>query len=208
MLADRVGQPFNVPLIKELKVILNYKRADYFQQILDKHPEQRKYFLKDFTVELEETDKAECITSGCTIRKSILKVPLPVRTKDTLFDYVGDADKQSSYRYMTPDQSLLSSSTARYTATRPSYYYANGYIYIYNDDDIEYINVRGVFSDPSQLSSFKCGTTPCYTDNDSFEMPEDIVNTMVQDVLKNELRNLMHELGEVEVTTQPKDNVS
>jgi hypothetical protein len=40
-----VGKPFSIPLQNQLKTVYNYKRADWMQKILDKHPEQRKYFL-------------------------------------------------------------------------------------------------------------------------------------------------------------------
>lgn len=204
MIADRVGQPFNIPLQRQLKVIANYKRAEYFHKILDKRPEQRKYFLKEFTVELETVDKAECVVSGCTTKKSLLEVPLPVRTSSQLFDYVGDANKEDAYRYMTPDQVKISLSNI-YTSRRPSYYYSNSYLYIYNDNDISYVNVRGVFTDPKELEPFKCGSDPCYTDDDTFDISEDVVNTMVQDILKNELRNVFPEKGEVEISPEDKE---
>ena len=81
LLADRVGQPFNIPLQEELKVILNYKRADWLQKVIDKHPEQRKYFLKDFSAELERVDKAECpVEVDCTVLRTVEEIPLPIRT--------------------------------------------------------------------------------------------------------------------------------
>src|SRR6478735_5643072 len=98
MLADRVGQPFNIPLQEELKLIVNYKRADWIQKIVDKHPEQRKYFLKDFSIELESVDKAQCpVDVDCDVLRTTQKIPLPVRTSYGLFDYVGDPDKSDSY---------------------------------------------------------------------------------------------------------------
>lgn len=202
MLADRVGQPFSVVLQRQLKVILNYKRADYFQKILDKHPEQRKYFLKSFTAPLQDASKAECpITTTCKVKRTVLSIPRPVRTDLTLFDYVGDAEKDDSYRLVTPDQ-LKYIAKSRYTGKKAVYYYENGYIYIYNDTLIEDINVRGVFSDPRELSPFKCANQPCYTDDDQYDIPEDIINTIIQDTIKNELRLVLNskEAGEVEAT--------
>lgn len=204
MLADRVGQPFNAPLQDQLRVIINYKRADWFQKVLDKHPEQRKYFTKDFSAELMETDKAECpIEVGCDILKTVDIIPLPIRTSDTLFDFVGSVDKSMSYRYMTPDQFVYASKYNKYTSRNPSYYYSNNRIYIYNDLDENYISIRGVFSDPRVLQPFKCAGTPCYTDDDQFEIPEDIINIIIQDVLKNELRTLFPQVGESEITNRP-----
>jgi len=204
MLADRVGQPFSIPLQEQLKVILNYKRADWFQKVLDKHPEQRKYYFKDFTAELQRVDKAECpIDVDCTVLRTVYQVPVPVRTELTLFDYVGDPDKLDGYGYATPEQIQFLKMYNKYTADRPRYFYINGYIYIYNEAELDYINVRGVWSDPRQLSAFKCDDVACYTDDDQYNIPEDVINLMIQDVLKGELKLLMApEQGEVTVDDQ------
>lgn len=200
MLADRVGQPFSVPLQEELKVILNYKKADWIQKIVDKHPEQRKYYLKDISVELERVDRAECpVDLDCDVYRTTVKVPAPIRTAETLFDYVGDSDKFDAYSYATPEQVYWLVKYSKYTKNRPTYFYVNGYIYIYNEVDLGYINVRGVWPDQRQLNQFKCNNSPCYTDDDLWDVPDDIINTIIQDVLKNELRLIAPELGEVTV---------
>jgi hypothetical protein len=206
MLADRTGQPFNVPLQEELKVILNYKRADWLQKIVDKHPEQRKYFLKDLSADLQAVDEAECpVDVDCTVLRTTKKIPLPLRTMEGLFDYVGDPDKFDGYRYMTPEQVYWAVKFNKYTKDRPSYFYVNGYIFIYNEVDLEYINVRGIWPDQRQLNMFKCNDVPCYTDDDQWDIPDDIINTMIQDVLKNELRLLSPEAAEVTVDDKNKE---
>ncbi len=205
LLADRVGQPFNVPLQRELKVILNYKRADWVQKIVDKHPEQRKFFLKDFSAELTTVDKAECpVDLDCTVLRTVEKIPQPIRTSYGLFDYVGDPDKLDGYTYMSPEQMvMIVNYGSKYTKDRPKYFYVNGYVYIYNEDSLEYVNIRGIWSDLRQLSPFKCADQPCYTDDDQWDIPDDIINTMMQDVIKNELRFLMSpEVDEVTVDTK------
>lgn len=202
MLADRVGQPFSVPLQEELKVIMNYKRADWFQKAIDKHPEQRRFFYKDFSAELIRVDKAECpVVLNCTVLKTVSKVPIPVRTSWALFDYVGDPDKTDGYGYSTPEQTKELAMYSKYTADRPRYFYVNGYLYIYNEKELEYVNVRGIWADPRQLSAFKCVNEPCYTDDDQYNIPDDIINTMIQDILKNEGKLLLSpEKAEVDIT--------
>lgn len=207
MLADRVGQPFSIPLQRELKLIVNYKRADWIQKIIDKHPEQRKYFLKHFTVELEEVDRAECpVNVDCTVLKTIQPIPLPIRTSYGLFDYVGDPDKLDGYTYTTPDQlTWILNYGSKYTKDRPKYFYSNGFIYVYNEDSLEYLGVGGIWPDQQQLNVFKCEDVLCYTDDDQYDIPDDILNTMIQDILKNELKILLAtEQAEVTVDEQNK----
>lgn len=204
MLADRVGQPFSIPLQEELKLIFNYKRADWFQKIVSKYPGQRKFFLKGFTEELEEVSQAECpIDTDCRVFRTVHKIPVPVRTEYALFDYVGDPDKTDAYGYASPDDSaIVVKYGSKYTKDRPKYYYENGYIFILNEEDLEYIGIRGLWPDQRQLKDFKCDDVPCYTDDDQYDIPADIINTMVQDILKNELRLIAPELGEIPVDEQ------
>lgn len=207
LLSDRVGQPFNVPLQEELKVIFNYKRADWLQKILDKYPGQRRYFYKDIVAELERVDAAECpIEVDCLVLRTVEKIPLPLRSGYALFDYVGDPDKTDGYAYTETQQvPVIVKHGSRWTPNRPKYFYTNGYIYILNEKELDYINIRGIWPDQRQLSPFKCDDVPCYTDDDQWEIPDDIINTMVQDVLKNELRLLTApEAGEVKVDEQAK----
>jgi hypothetical protein len=190
ILASRVGQPFNADLMEEMKVVLNYKRADFFKKTLEQHPEQRRYFYRDFSAELQTVDKAECpVDVDCDVLKTIYPVPTPLRTSLTLFDYVGAADKSDPYGYATPEDNALYAKYNKYTGDRPKYFYVNGYIYVYNVDNIDYINIRGIFPDPRQLSRFKCTTTPCYTDDDQYDIPYDLINAMMADTLRTELRS-------------------
>lgn len=201
LLSDRCGQPFNRTIQAELKVILNYKRADWYQKILDKHPEQRKNFLKDFTVELVQAEKAECpVVFDCKILRSTVPIPQPLRTSFGLFDYVGDPDKTDAYAYTTPDQLYwILKYGAKYTKDKPRYFYINGYVYIYNEKSLEYLNIRGVWPDQRQLMPFKCDDVACYTDDDQYDIPDDIINTMMQDVIKNELKLFMEPPADVTV---------
>lgn len=195
LLADMAGRPFDVPLQEELKVIFNYKRADWMQKVIEKYPAQRRMFMRYITDELVDVDRAECPapSTGCTVRRTTNQIPIPLRTSYTFFDYVGDTDKLDGYTYVTPDQLLyMVNYGSKYTKDRPKYFYANGYVYIYNDNFIDNITIGGIWPDQRQLNTFKCDDQPCYTDDDQYDIPDDILNLMVQDTLKNELRLLMN----------------
>jgi len=190
--AALAGQPFSVPVQEQLKVIWNYKRADWLQKIVDKHPEQRKYFLKTITDSLIDVDEADCpVNIGCTVKRTSKKIPTPLRTTEALFDYVGDPDKFDGYTYTTPEQLyFILKHGSKYTKDRPKYFYSNGYIFVYNEDSLENLGIRGIWPDQRQLNTFKCADVPCYTDDDLYDIPDDIINVAMQDILKNELKFL------------------
>lgn len=211
MLADRVGKPFDVPLQEQLKVILNYKRADWTQKIIDKHPEQRKFYYRTIKDSLVRVSRDECPVEleDCTVLRTEHQIPIPIRSSELLFDYVGDPDMTDGYVYSQSDQMYWMLKYSKYTSKRPRWFYTNGYIYVYNEDGLMELGIRGVWADQRQLSTFQCAqsasTTPCYTDNDQWEAPDDIINTIIQDVLKNELRQLFEPpMEEVTVDDQTK----
>lgn len=200
LLASRAGQPFSTALQEEMKIVLNYKRADFFKKLINQNPFQRRFFLKDFEAELEVVDKARCpVEVDCDILRTVLTIPTPVRTNLTLFEYVGDPDFSDSYSYANPEQIILYSKYNKYTADKSRYFYSNGYIYIYGDLDLEYIGIRGIFDDPKQLEGFKCTGDPCYTDDDQYNIPDDLINSIIGDTLRVELRQLFSDSTEVEV---------
>lgn len=192
LLAARVGEPWNTDLQEQMKVVLNYKRAQFFKRLLDQHPEQRRYFFKDFNVELAQASKAECpVDSDCIVKKSVLPIPLPIRSNDgQLFDFVGSSDKTQAYGYATPEQAVEYLKYNKYTKQARKYFYTNGHLYIYNDPETKYVNVRGIYVDPRQLREFRCEGTPCYSDDDQYEIPYDLINDLIRDTLQIELRNL------------------
>ena len=196
--SSMVGQPFSVPLQSQLKTIFNYKRADWMQKIVDKHPEQRRFFYKDISIDLVDVDEAELpITIGCDIKRTSLPIPRPLRTQQGLFDSVGSPDKFNSFAYVEPQQlELIVKYGSKYTKDTPKYSYIDKYIYIYLDNTLEQINIRGIWPDQRELNPFKYKDKPCYTDDDQYDIPDDIINTMIQDVLKNEYKALVPTLPE------------
>jgi hypothetical protein len=91
----------------------------------------------------------------------------------------------------------------KYTGSRPAYDYTNNYLYIYGDLETEEVTVRGIWSDPRELLPFKCNNQICYSDDDKYEVPDDLINDMITDTLRVELRIQMPQKGEVEIDNQP-----
>jgi hypothetical protein len=205
ILAARVGQPWNSALQEEMKVVLNYKRADFFKKLITQHPEQKKLFYKTIIAELTSVDKGECdVEVGCEVKRTQLAIPLPVRHDNAPYDFVGSVDKTEGYGYATPQEYALFAKYNKYTAAKPKYYVQNGYIYLLGDEESEYITIRDIFPDPRALHEFTCNGEACYTDDDQYEIPDDLINAMIADTLRVELRNQFPQQGEVQTDKSDK----
>jgi len=198
-IAARVDKPFDVDLQKELKHIIGYKRSNYTQQFLQKHPEQRKFFLQKLTVELEKVPSDECEPiKGCEILRTKCVMPKPVRTSQTLFDFVGTSTFTAGYGYQEPE--FISTVGAnRFTGKKPKWHYSDGRIYIYNTTTIERIGVRGVFEVPSAVNACACDPVDCLKDTDEYPIALDLLNSIVRDTLSVEMRQPVLPTQDVEI---------
>lgn len=198
-IASRVGKPFDVDLQEELKHIVGYKRANYTQQFLEKHPDQRGLFLQKVTLELEKAPKDDCESvEGCEIMRTKCEVPTPIRTSGAYFNFVGDSNFMNGYIKQDPAY-VQDSSANRFTAKKPSWFYMNKRIYIYNSTVVKRIGVRGVFEDPTAINSCACADTPCFDENGEYPMAGDLLNPIVRDILSVELRQMLPSQPDVEL---------
>jgi len=203
LLAARVGQPFNVPLQEQIKVMVNYKRINYTQQFLTTHPEQRKFFQQSFTVDLEKVSKGDCKNIPeleCSeILKSACKIPAPIRSSTTLFDFVGASDWAVGFGEITPEFNTYTKYN-KYTSGLPKWVYMNEYLYIFNTLELKKVSIRGVFNNPFDVNSC-CPTksNSCFNDDSPYPVSEDILNAIMRDVLNIELRNMFPQPGIVNV---------
>lgn len=205
ILSDRVGQPFNASLQAELKQIINYKRANYMQQFITKHPEQRKFFSQQFVADLIEVPSTRnicgVVASGkdCPILSTECDVPQPLRNSQSLFDYVGAANFLEPYGEVRPEY-LQFAQCNKYTGNTPKYFYVDNKIFIYKDLTTRYVGVRGVFTYPEDINTCLCDDDQaCFDDDSPYPIAEDLINSIIRDTLNVELRNVFPDFGEVKV---------
>ncbi len=198
-LAARVDKPFDIPLQEELKHIIDYKRANYTQQFLEKHTDQRQFFLQKVTLELEKAPTDDCQPiKGCVIMRTKCEVPTPIRNSHTLFDFVGETNFMTGYARQEPGfiQDLKYN---RFTKVKPRWYYMNNRIYVYNTTTIHRIGLIGIFENPFTVNSCTCDDSQCLTDTDEYPIALDLLNSIVRDTLNVELRQFLLPPNEVEV---------
>ncbi len=202
VLSDRVGQPFNVPLQDELKIIINYKRTNFTQQFLEKNPDQRRFFQQSFVTDMKAVPKGDCAEipgMSCDILKSTCKIPNPLRATYAIFDFVGASDWSIAFGEAKPEYNNYFNEYNPYTKGKVKWFYQNDYLYLFNDLNIKKVAVRGVFADPQSVNAC-CGSNgPCLTDDTPYPMSADILNYIIKDTLAVELRAMFPQPGVVPV---------
>jgi hypothetical protein len=136
-----------------------------------------------------EVDIAECCstTLGCMIRRTVDKVPNPVRirNRNSNFVYVGTIDSKTSYSYLTSEE-IENLSGERAFRNVVGYSYVNGYIYIHGSSPRN-IRVKLIPSDPREVANLNDCDNPTQDCMDNIDVTGDMirnVRVMVMDELR------------------------
>ena len=146
-------------------------------------------------LELTDIDKSEGGTSslnvewGCNIKKVEIPslVDLP---NDRALAFVGLIDKQTPFEVITAEQSSL---IPFMMITNNSYrqYRIGTTLYIISpiNKRLRYINVRGIFGKPEDVTSTDLqGTATCFNENtDDYPIPDRLVAKLIENIMKKEL---------------------
>lgn len=150
-------------------------------------------FVQDLgCVKMEVADAAQCcnITSGCSLLKSSLPIPQTIEQyQSPTFVRVGPVNRsQANWKLISPS-AVPFVNAGRFDKMTIYPFLMNGYMFLrFHPDNqdaklIEYINIRGVFEDPTQVRHFtSCTGTSCYTDDDRFPL-----NRWLYDYLKSKV---------------------
>jgi len=143
-------------------------------------------------VELTTADSAECcdIESGCVLLRTKKKIPKTLKfgSSENNITRVGPVDKITTPFNFVPYGRAVYSGHGKYTKDLIYAYLLNDYIYIKTSDKIaqlmEYINVRGVFEDPTAVSAFiDCDNQSCFSLDDEYPIHTYIIPYIKEQIL-------------------------
>lgn len=171
-IADNIGKPLDIPLIRRLEREVISKQATLLRNDFTKNKMSYSQLMQDIScLALDKVDIKECCSSvieDCSVSKTLQTVPTPVRFKEAVspFSYVGGTDKSTPYTWTTPEQMPMLVKGRRYKLKDMLYYtYLNGHIYVFSpfgQDTVKKVNIRGVFEDPREIQKLKdCNGKNC-----------------------------------------------
>jgi|TARA_R110000822_G_scaffold282652_1_gene404182 hypothetical protein len=176
--------------LSQIKFNIKYYRAMMIRRDLARNNFMSRHMEQDLgCLKLVRVNASQCCNFDieCIVYRTEEKVPRTVRAnfKD-MITYVGGVDgintipvvKSDYIKYLPYD---------KYTKNQRKAFMIEDYIYIYNPDGMEFLNVRGVFEDPEEVAKFDCDGTDCYDDNMPFPMPADMVQAITTALLSGEM---------------------
>lgn len=176
---EHISQPqieFNIHHYRALLLRRDYQR----NRFVSRHAEQD---LK--CVELVVVDASQCcgLPIGCIVSRSKNPIPRAIRFNDVEALTINDVTGLHTIP-LVPPHHVQTLPYDRFTKNTRKAYMIQDYLYIYNPDGIDTINIRGVFEDPTALKDFQCGTGKCYDSGSEYPLPMDLVEALTGGLLK------------------------
>lgn len=143
-------------------------------------------------VELEQADAAECCLAptGCYVLKSIQQIPGTIDTwEDNNIVSVTTADGE-----VIPKSNPLKSRYQKYnkyTKKTRSWYLKDDYLYIVNDQQLQYVTVAGIFESPSELANFRACDGSCWTRDSKYPITLGLATQITDIILKTKVNPFM-----------------
>ena len=189
--------------LDQIKFNIKHYRAMFIRRDYARNGFTSRHIEQDLgCILLKRVDASQCceLPSSCIVSRTDSPIPKTVRYNFAeAITYVGDITGTGTIP-------LVNSNTIqwlpydKYTKDKYKAYMIEDYLYIYNADGLEQINVRGVFEDPEDVVRFSnCGGVGCYDDSkDPFPIPIDMLNLINSGLINGELQLLAGTFSDTE----------
>ena len=160
-------------------------------------------FLKEaqILILIQEEPCYDLPATGCTVYRTKAIIPKTVRYNfEEAITYVGDITGRGTIPFINNNM-IQFLGYDKYTNDKMKAYMINDYIYIHNANRLKWINVRGVFQNPEELSNYTdcISGAACYDDSASdYPIPYDMVSQINQGFLNGELKLLSGTYSDIE----------
>tara|TARA_R110000851_G_scaffold152323_8_gene293913 strand:- start:471 stop:1169 length:699 start_codon:yes stop_codon:yes gene_type:complete len=155
--------------LDQIKFNVMHYRAMFIRRDYTKNGFTSRHVEQDLgCVEIVPVDATQCcaLPSSCVVYRSKLPIPKTIRYNfEEAITHVGDVTGIGTIP-MVNSNAIQWLPNDKYTKNKMKAYMINDFIYVYNAQGIEAINVRGVFENPRDVRNFDlCANGGCYDDS-------------------------------------------
>lgn len=187
LIASQLNRESDEPFKRMLAVRVDYWRSTLIQRSLEKHPEQRKFFRQTLWVPMELASLAPLTLPLPlpVVSQSVTALPVPIRHKDVLFDYVGGIDGDSPFREASVGTTDYVAA-GKYSRKIVFYRYEMDLIRIKGSELLPKVRVDGVFDKPLEAMKFNCSCSNIDCDywNKPYPVTGDVLQSIVQYIME------------------------
>ena len=180
--------------LDQLKFNIKHYRAMFIRRDYARNGFTSRHIEQDLgCIKLEKVDASKCcsLPISCSVYKTIQPIPKTVRFNfEEAITHVGDVTGLGTIP-MINSNTIKFLPYDKYTKGKYKAYMIEDFLYIYNAEGLEYINIRGVFEDPTDVAKFgDCAGSGCYNEDSDFPIPMDMISQINNGILAGELKML------------------
>ena len=188
--------------LDQIKFNIKHYRAMFIRRDYSRNGFVSRHVEQDLgCVPVIPVDASKCckLPSNCVVYRTAVPIPKTVRYNfEEAISYVGDVSGTSTIPFVNSNV-IQWLPYDKYTKSKMKSYMIEDFLYIYNAQGLEVINVRGVFEDPEEIAAFEsCDGVKCYDDNSYFPMPMDMTQLINNGILNGELALLAGTFSDTE----------
>jgi len=177
--------------LEQIKFNIRHYRAMFIRRDYAKNGFNSRHVEQDLgCVHLEPVDASKCcnLPASCSVYRTKKHIPRTIRYNfEEAISYVGDVYGTGTIPLVNPN-TIKWLPYDKYTNKKLKAYMIGDYMYIYNAEGLESINIRGVFEDPRDVSRFnECIKGDCYNDDEEYPVPLDMLNLINSGLINGEL---------------------
>jgi hypothetical protein len=185
--------------ISQIKFNIKYYRAMLIRRDFARNGMVTRHLEQDLgCLELKKVDASKCcdLPVSCAVYRTKEKIPKTIRFsfRDAI-THVSDVTGLGTIPLVEP-HSVQWLPYDKYTKDKLKAYMIEDYLYVYNADGLQFINVRGVFEDPEDVALFDCDGSNCYDDDMDFPIPMDMIQIITQGIMSGELMMLASSMND------------
>ena len=176
--------------LDQIKFNIRYYRAMLIRRDFARNGMITRHLEQDLgCLNLIKVDASKCcnLPIECAVYRTEVKIPKTIRFNfEEAITHVGDVTGMGTIPFVH-SSAIQFLPYDKYTKNKMKAYMIEDYLYIYNAEGLGFINVRGVFENPEDVSSFDCDGSECYDDNMDYPLPLDMVETITKGIMAGEL---------------------
>lgn len=178
---------------RQIEYWIHEVRSMLISQAIQKKQDTSDVWMQTIkATELTLVDVAECadLIADCKILKTINKIPNTIEVDgiNSILSVTGvDGEPISKLNYFKSKYKKYS----KYTSDSRGWFLRNNYIYVIQDKELKYININGIFEDPSALESFKCDNDPSWTADSDYPVSLKMASTITDIIIQTKIMALL-----------------
>ena len=181
--------------LDQIKFNIKHYRAMFIRRDHAKNGFISRHIEQDLgCVDLKPVDASKCcnLNTDCLVYRTVKPIPKTIRYNfEEAISHVGDVTGFGTIP-MVNSNTIQWLPYDKYTKGKMKAYMIANFLYIYNAEGLESINIRGVFEDPQEVSNFdQCEGGGCYNDSKHpFPISMDMLSLINQGIISGELQLL------------------